>query len=142
MAAALPYLPMAVGGIASLFGAGKGKETEYKPVNPQASEQQNKLMEYLMGRVGEQQPYAKVNPMSMDAMNMVSQFYTGNPYMQPGLGGQQPQQGQPSPQQPPMGGGGMGGMGGGGNPMGFGGNPMGGGGAPRPFDDMHPRPMQ
>jgi len=120
MAAALPYLPMAIGAVGSLLGGGKGEPTEYKPVNPQASQYQNKLMEYLMGRMGEQQPYAKVNPMSMNAMNMASQFYTGSPYMQPGFGGQPPSMGQPGMQP-----GGMPGGMGGGNPMGFGGNPMG-----------------
>lgn len=131
MAGALPYIAAGtglLGTIGSLFGGGRGEPTEYKPTNPQASAQQNELMEYLMGKMREQQPYAQVNPMSMDAMNMASQFYTGSPYMHPGFGGQAPPMGQPGMQP------GMGGMGGGGNPMGFGGNPMGGGRIqPKPF---------
>jgi len=123
MAAAIPYIPMAIGAIASIAGEGKGKPTEYKPVNPQATAQQNEIMKFLMSKIGQQQPYAQVNPMSMDAMNMASQFYTGSPYMHPGFGGQTPPMGQP---------GGVGG--GGGNPMGFGGNPMAGGRIqPKPF---------
>ncbi len=126
MAAALPYIAAGtglLGAVGSIFGGGQGEPTEYKPVNPQATSQQNELMRFLMSKMGQQQPYAQVNPMSMNAMNMASQFYTGSPYMHPGFGGQAPPMGQP---------GGVGG--GGGNPMGFGGNPMAGGRIqPKPF---------
>lgn len=112
--------PSVIGMLGSLFGKGKGEEIKYSPMNPQANQMQNQLMQYLMGRVGQQNPFAQVNPMSMNAMNMVSQYYTGNPYTQPGWGqgspgGPNPFANQRMPMQPGMGGSpGMGGQPGGG----------------------------
>ena len=84
-----------IGALGSLFGKGKGKEIEYSPMNKQGNEMQNQLMQYLMGRIGQQNPFARVNPMSMNAMNMVSSHYTGQPYTQPGWGQGSP--GGPNP---------------------------------------------
>ena len=119
----------AIGALGTLFGLGKGKEIEYTPMNKQGNQMQNQLMQYLMSRMGGQNPYARVNPMSMNAMNMVSSHYTGQPYTQPGWGQGSP--GGPNPfanQRVPMGGGqpggGMPGMGGPGRMPGMPGSQM------------------
>jgi len=105
---------LGVGLYQTLSGKGKGEEIKYSPMNPQANQQQNQLMQYLMSRVGGQNPFARVNPMSMNAMNMVSSHYTGQPYTQPGWGQGSP--GGPNPfanQRMQLGGGPSGGAGGG-----------------------------
>jgi len=108
IAAMLAAAPSVIGALGSLFGKGKGEEIKYSPMNPQANQMQNQLMQYLMSRMGQQNPFAQVNPMSMNAMNMVSSYYTGNPYTQPGWGQGSP--GGPNPfanQRMQLGGGGQ-----------------------------------
>ena len=99
-----------VGGIASLFGKGKGKETEYTAQAPEYQQQFSQdFMNFLQSKIGQgATPYGGQiaagadNPFTQSAMGL----WGASPYGQ-FMGGQQPGMGQP--QMPPQGflGGGM-----------------------------------
>lgn len=102
---AIPAAVSAIGGLASLFGAGKGKEVEYQQVgSPEAQQFQNYLMNYLKGKIGQQQA-APPNDMMDMAMSLAMGRYGGGQQWTP---------------PPPMGMGGGGGGGGMGMPPGMG----------------------
>ena len=88
------------------LGGGKGKPTEMTSADPIMDEQRRKLMEYVMARMGQPQPYAQVNPMNMMGANMASQYYYGQPYTHPGYGMGTPGGGMPGQPPGPSGGGG------------------------------------
>lgn len=94
---AIPAAISAVGGLASLFGAGKGKEVEYQQIgSPQSQQFQNDLMKYLQEHLGQQQA-APPNDMMDMAMSMAMGRYGGGQQWTPpspvgmgGGGGRQP----------------------------------------------------
>ena len=80
MAAALPFLPAAVGVVGSLLGSGKGKDKTYQAMqDPSTNAAYQQLLKIMQQRMGQQS--AGYQP-TMDAMNLIYRQFFGNPYMQ------------------------------------------------------------
>lgn len=110
----------------SIFGGGgagggagggsffQGAEMQPQAMVPPGFEDAYKMAGQLaMQRMQEPQYVAPINPLSMGGANIVSQFYMGQPYQQPGLMQYRPGQGglgAPGMGQPQMPSPGMGGM--------------------------------
>lgn len=111
-------LMMGVGGVASLFGAGKGKKQEYSPVGGEKAEEfQDWLMKSVKERAERPRMVAMPNMMQKNALGGVMDFY-GMPgkaemfqpqFFNPMTGQMMPQggpgmpNGLPSPGMPPGG---------------------------------------
>lgn len=94
MAGILPFIGpalTAIGGLASLFGQGQGKEIEYTPVSPQMDEYQKFLMETLKQRMDMPRPFAQMPDIFNQAMSMITPYYTGQEFQPPQIGWMGPQ---------------------------------------------------
>lgn len=103
----LAAIPGALGLITSFLGGGKGEEIEYTPqISPEEEQRRNMYQKFIMSKMGQPAtPYggpltAPVDPGMLQAMNMMSQYYYGQPYQMPQFGTMQDYMPQPQAQAP------------------------------------------